>query len=72
MDMMVARAYASHVVLPSGSIWVLGGQGKDGTILQSTEILDNLDFGVWITRKGPKMPRALFGHCTTLLPGGKV
>ena len=70
--MLKARAYAAHVVLPSGSIWVLGGQGKDGSILDHTEILENTDFGVWSTKKGPKLPMPLFGHCTTLLPGGKV
>ena len=61
-----------NVSFHSGNIWILGGQGKNGDILSSTEILENTDFGVWTTKKGPKMPLGLFSHCTTLLPGGKV
>ena len=61
-----------NVSFHSGNIWILGGQGKNGDILSSTEILENTDFGVWTTKKGPRMPLGLFSHCTTLLPGGKV
>ena len=40
--------------------------------MQTTEILqENID-GTWKVEQGPDLPKPLFGHCTTTLPGGNV
>ena len=61
------RAYASSVVLPDGSIWILGGLGTD-SILKSTEIIKPTAKGNWRVYKGPDLPKPLFGHCVEKLP----
>ena len=55
------RAYASGAVLPNSEFWISGGAStKD--ILKTIEILF-VKNGEWKLRNGPKMPRALIGHC---------
>lgn len=71
-QMSEARAYASHVVMPDGRVWVMGGLGS-GQPLSSTEIMKhNAETGQWKSEAGPDLPTTLFGHCTTYLPDGKV
>jgi hypothetical protein len=57
------------VLLPDGSIWILGGLGTD-SILKSTEILKPTATGNWRAYKGPDLPKPLFGHCVEKIPCG--
>ena len=71
-QMSEARAYASHVVMSDGRVWVMGGLGKNEP-LSSTEIMEHdPETGQWKSVKGPDLPTTVFGHCTTSLSGGKV
>ncbi len=60
-SMSTARAYATGAVLFNGQFWITGGISRS-KILDSIEIFVVRD-GVWVGRNGPKMPRALTGHC---------
>ena len=55
------RAYAASTVLLNGELWISGG-------VSSTKVLDTIEIlsvsnGKWRVKNGPKMPRALTGHC---------
>ena len=58
-DLIVAREFASSVVLPESTRWwVTGGIGSIGNVLRETEIYENGNF-----RFGPALPKALREHC---------
>ena len=70
MDLKVGRAYASAAVLPNGELWITGGANKKN-ILNTIEIL-SVRNEKWKVRSGPKMPRALIGHCFAPLNANEV
>ena len=55
------RAYAASTILPNGQLWISGGVSST-KVLNTIEIL-SVKNGKWTVKKGPKMPRALTGHC---------
>ena len=58
-DLIVAREFASSVVLPESTRWwVTGGVGSSGNVLKETEVYEN---GVF--RLGPALPKSLREHC---------
>ena len=63
--MKTPRAYASAAVLPNGEFWITGGASRTN-ILRTTEIL-SVRNEEWTIRNGPKMPRALIGHCFAVM-----
>ena len=69
MTLKTARAYAAAAVLPNGELWITGGMGRHGA-LDSIEILV-VKNNTWFIRRGPKMPRALSGHCFSYVNGNE-
>ena len=65
---MEGRAYAPTVLLPNGTLWILGGLGKT-KLLKSTELLW-LEDGEFMVGPGPDMTQEKFGHCAFLHPHG--
>ena len=65
LSMKTPRAYASAAVLPNGEFWITGGASRS-SILKTTEIL-SVRNEEWTIRNGPKMPRALIGHCFAVM-----
>ena len=70
MSLKTPRAYASGAVLPNGEFWITGGASRT-KILKTIEIL-SVKKDAWRIRQGPKMPRALIGHCFAPLNEGEV
>ena len=64
-----ARAYASSILLPNGTLWILGGLGKT-KMLKSTELVWMEESGSFMTKPGPDMTQEVFGHCAFLHPSG--
>ena len=72
VNLGTARAYAPSVLLPNGTLWILGGLGKK-EMLQSTELLWMEPDGSFKIKPGPDMTQKVFGHCAFLHPfGNKV
>ena len=69
MNLLTARAYAPSVLLPNGTLWILGGLGKK-EILKSTELLWVDENGDFQTGPGADMSQKVFGHCAFLHPNG--
>ena len=69
MNLLTARAYAPSVMLPNGTLWILGGLGKK-EILKSTELLWVDGNGDFQTGTGADMSQEVFGHCAFLHPNG--
>ena len=65
-----ARAYAPSVLLPNGTLWILGGLGKT-KMLKTTELVWMDANGGWKAKGGPDLTKEVFGHCAFLLPSGK-
>ena len=66
-NLVVARAYAPSVFLPNGTLWILGGLGKE-EILKSTELVWMESNGDFKVAAGPDMTQDKFGHCAFLHP----
>lgn len=70
LDLKTERAYASGIVLANGEFWITGGASKS-RILDSTEILYVAANDKWKLKSGPKLTRALVGHCMAPLTGNE-
>ena len=68
-NLATARAYAPSVVLPNGTLWILGGLGKK-EMLKSTELVSMQDNGKFMVEPGPDMTQEVFGHCVFMHPNG--
>ena len=65
-NLLTARAYAPSVVLPNGTLWILGGLGKK-EMLKSTELVWMEESGKFKVGPGPDMTQEVFGHCAFML-----
>ena len=61
VNLLESRAYSPTVLLPNGTLWILGGLGKT-KLLKSTELLW-LEDGEFMVGPGPDMTQEKFGHC---------
>lgn len=69
VNLLTARAYAPTVLLPNGTLWILGGLGKK-EILKTTELLWVDADGNFKIGPGADMSQVVFGHCAFLHPNG--
>jgi len=69
--LLVARAYAASVMLPDGTLWILGGAGQN-TILITTEFVSLSENDIQAISLGPDMVEPLFGHCAALITNSQV
>ena len=67
LQLKTERAFAASVVLPDGTLWILGGAGRH-SVLDTTEyVMYDYNRRSWKVKAGPKLPVALMGHCAALI-----
>ena len=72
IQLRVGRAFAPSVVLPNGTLWILGGVGYN-SVLDTTEYVTyDVSAKSWRTSAGPTLPMPLMGHCAVVLSSDMV
>ena len=67
IQLKVGRAYAASVVLPDGTLWILGGAGSKSILDTSEYVIYDLAREKWKSKRGPKLPYPMMSHCAALI-----